>query len=138
MAGPGAGTGAGGSRSGRAGSLTSIAASAGVSVSTVSKVLNGRTDVAPETRERLGRILRQYGYQVAPRSGIGVVDLLIGGLGGVWSEELIRGAVPGAEGGRVIVRASVKTQRQANRKTIAPTKQAPAGKAPNPAKAGKK
>ena len=51
---------------------------------------------------------------------------------------LIRGAVPGAEGGRVIVRASVKAQRQAGRKTIAPTKQAPAGKAPNPAKAGKK
>ena len=69
---------AGAARSGRASSLTSIAASAGVSVSTVSKVLNGRTDVAPETRERLGRILRLHGYQVAPRSGIGVVDLLIG------------------------------------------------------------
>ena len=57
------------------------APTAGVSVSTVSKVLNGRTDVAPETRERLGRILRRHGYQVAPRSGIGVVDLLIGHLG---------------------------------------------------------
>src|ERR1700721_1799461 len=96
MAGPGTGTGAGGSRSGRAGSLTSIAASAGVSVSTVSKVLNGRTDVAPETRERLGRILRTHGYQVAPRAGIGVVDLLIGQLGGLWSDELIRGAVTAA------------------------------------------
>ncbi len=51
---------------------------------------------------------------------------------------LIRGAVPGSEGGRVIVRLSVKTQRQAGRKLIVPTKQAPAGKAPNPAKAGKK
>ena len=84
------------SRSRRAGSLTSIAATAGVSVSTVSKVLNGRTDVAPETRERLGRILRLHGYQVAPRSGIGVVDLLIGGLGSLWSDELIRGAVTAA------------------------------------------
>jgi DNA-binding LacI/PurR family transcriptional regulator len=83
-------------RSGRPGSLTSIAATAGVSVSTVSKVLNGRTDVAPETRERLGRILRLHGYQVAPRSGIGVVDLLIGRLGGPWSDELIRGAVTAA------------------------------------------
>jgi len=80
----------------RPGSLTSIAAAAGVSISTVSKVLNGRTDVAPETRERLGRILRQHGYQVAPRSGIGVVDLLIGELGGLWSDELIRGAVTAA------------------------------------------
>src|ERR1700723_664071 len=90
------GSGAGASRSGRPGGLTSIAASAGVSVSTVSKVLNGRTDVAPETRERLGRILRTHGYQVAPRSGIGVVDLLIGQLGGLWSDELIRGAGTGA------------------------------------------
>ena len=84
---------AGAARSGRPGSLTSIAAGAGVSVSTVSKVLNGRTDVAPGTRERISRILRLHGYQVAPRSGIGLVDLLIGGLGGMWAEELIRGAV---------------------------------------------
>jgi DNA-binding LacI/PurR family transcriptional regulator len=83
-------------RSGRPDSLTSIAAMAGVSVSTVSKVLNGRTDVAPETRERLGRLLRLHGYQVAPASGIGVVDLLIGSLGSPWSEELILGAVSAA------------------------------------------
>src|ERR1051325_2781756 len=51
---------------------------------------------------------------------------------------LIRGAVPGAQGGEVIVRPSVKAARQANRKTIAPSKQAAAGKAPNPGKAGKK
>ncbi|MGH3166731.1 MAG: LacI family DNA-binding transcriptional regulator, partial [Trebonia sp.] len=76
--------------------LTSIASLAGVSVSTVSKVLNGRSDVAPETRERVGRLLRAHGYQVAPRSGIGVVDLLIGPLGSPWSEELIRGTVTAA------------------------------------------
>jgi large subunit ribosomal protein L3 len=51
---------------------------------------------------------------------------------------LVRGAVAGAEGGQVIVRPSVKTQRQANRKKIVPTKAAAAGKAPNPGKAGKK
>jgi DNA-binding LacI/PurR family transcriptional regulator len=84
------------SRSARAASLTSIAATARVSVSTVSKVLNGRTDVAPETRMRVGRILRLHGYQVAP-AGIGVVDMLIGcGLGSPWSEELILGAVSAA------------------------------------------
>jgi DNA-binding LacI/PurR family transcriptional regulator len=77
-------------------SLTSIAAAAGVSVSTVSKVLNGRTDVAPDTRERLTRILRLHGYRIAPRSGLGVVDLLIGPLGSPWSEELIRGTVAAA------------------------------------------
>lgn len=76
--------------------LTSIASAAGVSVSTVSKVLNGRSDVAPETRERVARLLRAHGYQVAPRSGIGVVDLLIGPLDSPWSDELIRGALAAA------------------------------------------
>lgn len=49
--------------------LTSIAATAGVSVSTVSKVLNGRSDVAPRTRERVGRLLRQKDYQDAALPG---------------------------------------------------------------------
>jgi DNA-binding LacI/PurR family transcriptional regulator len=84
------------SRPARADTLTNIAASAKVSVSTVSKVLNGRTDVAPETRMRVARILRLHGYRVASAPGIGVVDLLIGGLGSAWSEELILGAVSAA------------------------------------------
>ena len=67
-----------------------------MSVSTVSKVLNGRTDVAPETRERLAGLLRLHGYQVAPRLGIGVVDLLIADLDGPWAEELMRGTVAAA------------------------------------------
>ncbi len=50
---------------------------------------------------------------------------------------LIRGAVPGAEGGQVVVRPSLKTARQALRKYVAPTKAAASG-APNPAKAAKK
>jgi len=61
----------------------------------VSKVLNGRSDVAPETRERVGQLLRRHGYQVGARSGTGVVDLLIG-PGGPWADELIRGAVTAA------------------------------------------
>ena len=50
---------------------------------------------------------------------------------------LIRGAVPGTEGGQVIVRPSLKAARLAKRKTVAPTK---VGNAPSkdPAKAGKK
>jgi DNA-binding LacI/PurR family transcriptional regulator len=77
-------------------SLTSIAAAAGVSVSTVSKVLNGRTDVAPETRERVGRMLRRHGYRVASSPGISMVDFLIGPLGSPWADELVRGAVTAA------------------------------------------
>jgi len=50
---------------------------------------------------------------------------------------LVRGAVPGAEGGQVIVRASLKAARLAKRRTTAPSK---VGSAPSkdPAKAGKK
>ena len=50
---------------------------------------------------------------------------------------LIRGAVPGAEGGQVIVRPALKAARRALRKTVAPTK---VGSAPsaNPMKQSKK
>jgi large subunit ribosomal protein L3 len=50
---------------------------------------------------------------------------------------LIRGAVPGAEGGQVIVRPSLKAARRALRKTVAPTK---VGSTPsaNPMKQSKK
>jgi large subunit ribosomal protein L3 len=52
---------------------------------------------------------------------------------------LVRGAVPGAPGGQVVVRPSVKALAQTKRKMKAPVKAAaPGGKAPNPAKAGKK
>ena len=51
---------------------------------------------------------------------------------------LIRGAVPGAEGGEVVVRPSVKAVAQLRRKYVAPTKAQVAGKAVNPGKAGKK
>ena len=50
---------------------------------------------------------------------------------------LIRGAVPGAEGGQVLVRPSLKAARRAKRKTIAPSKTG-SGPSKDPAKAGKK
>jgi large subunit ribosomal protein L3 len=50
---------------------------------------------------------------------------------------LIRGAVPGAEGGQVLVRPSLKAARRAKRKTIAPSKGGP-GPSKDPAKAAKK
>ncbi|GAB1510042.1 LacI family DNA-binding transcriptional regulator [Actinophytocola sp. KF-1] len=45
--------------------LAAVARLAGVSVATVSKVVNGRSDVAPETRSRVRELLRRYDY-VAP------------------------------------------------------------------------
>jgi large subunit ribosomal protein L3 len=48
---------------------------------------------------------------------------------------LVRGAVPGAEGGNVIIRPSLKAARRAQRKTTAPAKAAPAATAGKPAAA---
>jgi DNA-binding LacI/PurR family transcriptional regulator len=101
-----------------ASTLTGIAAEAGVSVSTVSKVLNGRTDVAPATRERIGRLLRRHGYEPGTRTGFGVVDLLLGsgdcmpptGVHSPWAEELIAGTVEAAaEAGHSVVVTPVAT-----------------------------
>lgn len=50
---------------------------------------------------------------------------------------LIRGAVPGAEGGKVIVRPSLKAARRANRRVVVPTKSG-AGPSGNPMKQSKK
>ena len=85
--------------------LAGIAAEAGVSVSAVSKVLNGRTDVAAGTRARIAALLRRDGYQVASRLGFGVVDLLIASLHSPWAEELLRGTVQAADeaGASVVV-----------------------------------
>ena len=49
----------------RRGELTvaKVARIAGVSAPTVSKVLNGRAGVAPETRQRVEALLREHGYQ---------------------------------------------------------------------------
>src|ERR1022692_3171923 len=85
--------------------LVGIAAEAGVSVSAVSKVLNGRTDVAAGTRARIAGLLRQHGYQVASRLGFGVVDLMIASLHSPWAEELLHGTVQAADeaGASVVV-----------------------------------
>lgn len=85
--------------------LAGIAAEAGVSVSAVSKVLNGRTDVAASTRARIAALLRRDGYQVASRLGFGVVDLLIASLPSPWAEELLHGTVQAADeaGASVVV-----------------------------------
>jgi LacI family transcriptional regulator len=42
--------------------IREVADEAGVSIATVSRVLNGRDDVAPETRELVGRIIQERGY----------------------------------------------------------------------------
>ncbi|MEW1860262.1 LacI family DNA-binding transcriptional regulator [Streptomyces sp. NBC_00669] len=85
---------------GGAGGLARVAAEAGVSVSTVSKVLHGRSDVASRTRARVQRLLEQHGYGTAPRGRAvptalaagGLIDFVIGELDGPWAVQLVRGA----------------------------------------------
>jgi DNA-binding LacI/PurR family transcriptional regulator len=100
-----------------ASTLTAIAADAGVSLSTVSKVLNGGTDVAPATRERIAQQLRQHGYEPGAKLGFGVVDLLlgagectVGGKHSPWAEEIINGTViAAAEAGHSVIVTPVST-----------------------------
>jgi LacI family transcriptional regulator len=74
--------------------IAMIAREAGVSLPTVSKVLNGHTDVASETRQRVQELLTAAGYRRRGRSArrVGLVDFLITELDTPWACELLRGA----------------------------------------------
>ncbi|MFE7673368.1 LacI family DNA-binding transcriptional regulator [Streptomyces albidoflavus] len=72
--------------------LHMIAAEAEVSVSTVSKVLNHRTDVSARTRERVEAVMEELGYRRRRSRRRGsVVDLVLNELDSLWSIEIIRG-----------------------------------------------
>jgi LacI family transcriptional regulator len=75
--------------------LAAIAAEAGVSLPTVSKVVNGRPDVAPDTRARVERLLDELRYQRpgGRRGGrrAGLVDVIFNGLDSPWAVEILRG-----------------------------------------------
>jgi LacI family transcriptional regulator len=71
-----------------------IAQEAGVSVPTVSRVLNGRSDVSPRTRERVEQLLQEHGYRrrVSRQSArANLLDLVFNDLDSPWAVELIRG-----------------------------------------------
>ncbi|MHC5903721.1 LacI family DNA-binding transcriptional regulator [Streptomyces sp. S6] len=75
--------------------ITEIARQAGVSVPTVSRVVNGRSDVSPATRARVEELLRLHGYrkrpQAAPTRSAPLLDLVFNDLGSPWAVEIIRG-----------------------------------------------
>jgi LacI family transcriptional regulator len=74
--------------------MATIAAAAEVSVPTVSKVLNGRADVAPETRTRVESVLGELGYARNSRRKIQsarIIDLVCTEFS-PWAAEIIRGA----------------------------------------------
>jgi LacI family transcriptional regulator, xylobiose transport system transcriptional regulator len=74
--------------------ISTIAREAGVSVPTVSKVLNGRADVAPATRAKVEALIDKHGYQRRRGSrtpGTRMVDLVFHELDSPWAVEIIRG-----------------------------------------------
>ncbi|MEU1267985.1 LacI family DNA-binding transcriptional regulator [Streptomyces sp. NPDC005799] len=74
--------------------ITEIARQAGVSVPTVSRVVNGRSDVSPRTRARVEDLLLRHGYRKRPTasgSGAALLDLVFNDLDSPWAVEIIRG-----------------------------------------------
>lgn len=74
--------------------MAEIAAEAGVSVPTVSKVLNGRRDVAPATRERVEELLRRRSYlprRSLPARTVGLIDVVFVDLGSPWAMQILAG-----------------------------------------------
>ncbi|WP_433498339.1 LacI family DNA-binding transcriptional regulator [Sphaerimonospora sp. CA-214678] len=69
--------------------ISYIAATAGVSIPTVSKVINGRSGVSPDTRARIEALIDEYGYRKANRSN--VMELVFDQLEDMWGMEIIRG-----------------------------------------------
>jgi DNA-binding LacI/PurR family transcriptional regulator len=69
-----------------------IAESAGVSVPTVSKVINGKSGVSADTRARVEELVNRYGFRKpagAARSN--TVELVFRELESMWAVEIIRG-----------------------------------------------
>jgi LacI family transcriptional regulator len=84
----------GGDAAQRRTTLATIAAEAGVSLPTVSKVVNGRPDVAPATRTKVERLLDEHHYSRAGarrRRRSGLIDVVFNGLDSPWAVEILRG-----------------------------------------------
>ncbi|ROT29737.1 LacI family DNA-binding transcriptional regulator [Micromonospora sp. HM5-17] len=73
--------------------IATIADEVGVSTTTVSKVLNGRSDVAPDTRARIEASLKRHRYRRRGRrpTSTAQVDLVFHEFDSAWAMEIIRG-----------------------------------------------
>lgn len=72
--------------------ISHIAESAGVSVPTVSKVLNGKSGVSADTRARVEELINRYGYR-KPRGAnrSNMIELVFRELTDMWAVQIIRG-----------------------------------------------
>jgi LacI family transcriptional regulator, xylobiose transport system transcriptional regulator len=69
-----------------------IADLAGVSPPTVSKVINGHSGVAADTRRRIEELIREHGYQRSDRATpAGIVEVVFQALDSLWALDIIRG-----------------------------------------------
>ncbi|MFT4285665.1 MAG: LacI family DNA-binding transcriptional regulator [Protaetiibacter sp.] len=85
--------------------LARVAEEAGVSLSTISKVLNGRPDVSQATRAKVEALLAEHGYlrrRAAPPT-TGLIELVFHELEAAWSMEIIRGVEDVARAGGMSV-----------------------------------
>lgn len=90
--------------------LAQVAERARVSISTVSKVLNGRRNVSPATRLRVEHLLESHGYQRAAKSApeAPLIEIVFHELDSIWAIELIKGIenVAGRVGASVVLTES--------------------------------
>ena len=83
--------------------LETVAAAAGVSLATVSKVLNHREDVGAATRSRVQQLLDQYDYVPPRRSAVSrgadasrVIELVVTDPDSPYFAEIMRGVTSSA------------------------------------------
>ncbi|MFE7508624.1 LacI family DNA-binding transcriptional regulator [Promicromonospora sp. NPDC057488] len=78
--------------------LSAVAAHAGVSTATASKVVNGRPDVAEDTRERVETAITALGYRGPSRTTTArTVELMVDTLDSTYASQILRGVVLAAE-----------------------------------------
>jgi LacI family transcriptional regulator len=92
--------------------LASVAQQAGVSAPTVSKVVNGREDVSPQTRARVLAVLEQAGYQSPLQRrtalpGQTVVEIIFDALTSAYAVEILNGVLEYAGASDVEIMISV-------------------------------
>lgn len=93
--------------------LAEIAAEAGVSLSTMSKVLNGRPDVSAATRERLEQHLRRHGYTRRGAQRAEMIEVVFHELEAAWSMEVIEGVLDVAQQAGLSIVLTVSGDRHA-------------------------
>ena len=91
--------------------ISEVAREAGVSIATVSRVMQGRPSVAPELAQRVQEVARRLGYRPSPMArglatgSTGMVGILVPQLSNPYFHELIKaiGLGAGQDGYRMLV-----------------------------------